>query len=90
MNLTLKKENNATNYDENTEISNLQPISFTNNEDIIIERVNYDELNKQNNKKTTNKDWINEIIKDYKWNIIMWEEMIVLLKIKHMITTKIL
>lgn len=70
------KENNTTNYNEDTEIKDLQPISFSNNEDNIIERVNYNELNKTNTKKTSNKEWINEILKNYKWNIIMWDDFV--------------
>lgn len=71
-----KKNNDSTNNDEDTVIENLQPISFSNNEDNIIERVNYNELNKTSTKKTTNKEWINEILKDYKWNIIMWDDFV--------------
>lgn len=40
-------------------------------------RINYNDIKKDNSwYKPTNKQWIDDLAKDYKWNIIMWSDFV--------------
>ena len=49
----------------------------TDSEEVEGSRINYDDIKKDSSwYKPTNKKWIDEIAKDYKWNIIMWGDFV--------------
>lgn len=77
--LNIDIENNNINQ-EITDVSNEIKDEIENNiafEEFQGIRVNYNDIKKDDSwYKPTNKPWIDNIVKDYKWNIIMWSDFI--------------
>lgn len=64
------------NEEETIDISNEIENSSDSEEDQEI-RINYNDIKKDDSwYKPTNKKWIDDLAKDYKWNIIMWSDFV--------------